>query len=258
MPRFRRRVLHETGALALARVECDGADAPRPADEGAEVAHAVVPLSGRFVWRGRAGRRVVDPTGALLIGPGDAYAISHPSGEGDVCLSVRGAVPAALFADGRRHLALDVPAQLALLALASAPAGDPLAVEEGVASALAPPAARPEPPARAAAVADAIAFTLAGRFDEPLGLGELAAGAGVSVFQACRLFRHARGTTIHGHRLELRLRHALGLLLDTRAGLADVAARAGFANQGHLGNRFRARFGVTPGQARARGRVERA
>jgi AraC-like DNA-binding protein len=49
---------------------------------------------------------------------------------------------------------------------------------------------------------------------------------------------------------ELRLRHALALLVDGSAPLADVAAQAGFASQSHLTNRFRERFGVTPREAR--------
>ena len=87
-------------------------------------------------------------------------------------------------------------------------------------------------------------------FDCPLPLGALAARVRLSPFAACRLFPRATGFTIHQYQIELRLRHALALLLETRRSLADIALEAGFANQGHFGNHFRRRYGVTPGQAR--------
>lgn len=260
MPRFHFQSLLRGGSLALWRVCCDGHDAPRPAPESSPDAHAVIPLSGRFAHRGRHGRTVLDPTRALLAAPGDEATITHPGGEGDVCLSARGAAVDALLAGGRRTVAIAAPAQARLARTAAAlVAGrvEPLAAEETITAALAPPEDRPRaaPAAAARAVADAIVFTLAARFDEPLSLAELADVAGVSVFHACRLFRRATGTTIHRHHVELRLRHALALLLDTRRPIAEIAAHTGFANQAHLGNRFRARFGVTPAQARAGARV---
>jgi AraC family transcriptional regulator len=72
----------------------------------------------------------------------------------------------------------------------------------------------------------------------------------VSVAHACRAFRRATGATIHARVREARLRHALALLLDTDRPIADIAIDVGFANQGHLGNAFAARFGVSPGRAR--------
>jgi AraC family transcriptional regulator len=64
------------------------------------------------------------------------------------------------------------------------------------------------------------------------------------------VFRAATGTTIHGFRRELRLRHALARMLDSRDSLTEIAAATGFASQSHLTNLFRARFGVTPARAR--------
>jgi len=124
-------------------------------------------------------------------------------------------------------------------------------VEEDLALALGS-AERPaaNAPRRDRAIAEAVRYTIDLWHDSRLGLADLAAAAGVSVFHACRAFRRATGNSIHRHRQETRLRHALALLLDTELPLAQVALEAGFSNQGHLGNRFRRRFGLTPGAAR--------
>ncbi len=73
------------------------------------------------------------------------------------------------------------------------------------------------------------------------------------MFHACRAFRRAMGTSIHRYQAELRMRHALALVLDTRRPLTDVAYEAGFANQGHFANAFRKRFGAAPSAVRQSG-----
>jgi transcriptional regulator GlxA family with amidase domain len=88
-----------------------------------------------------------------------------------------------------------------------------------------------------------------------LNLGDLAQAAQVSVFHACRAFRRARGTTIARFRQDVRLRHALALLMDTSRTIAEIACEVGFANHAHLTNRFVLRFGLTPAEARRRGTV---
>ena len=52
------------------------------------------------------------------------------------------------------------------------------------------------------------------------------------------------------HQVEIRLTRARALVLETQLPLAMIALEVGFANQGHLGNRFRRRFGVPPGALR--------
>jgi len=71
------------------------------------------------------------------------------------------------------------------------------------------------------------------------------------VFHACRVFHATAGTTIHGFRRELRLRHALARILDGDEPLADIALAIGFASHSHLTNQFRARFGIPPARARS-------
>lgn len=91
--------------------------------------------------------------------------------------------------------------------------------------------------------------------DEHLGeavvLQDLAALAGVSEGHLTRGFREATGLTPHQFVIWRRLDRAQGLLGDLDLTLQQVAQRVGFASASHLGEAFRRRFGVTPGQYRA-------
>lgn len=58
------------------------------------------------------------------------------------------------------------------------------------------------------------------------------------------------GQTPHRWVLALRLAHAESLLRQSPAGLADIAASCGFANQQHLTRVMRRRLGTTPGRYR--------
>lgn len=84
-------------------------------------------------------------------------------------------------------------------------------------------------------------------FAEDPSLAELAAHAGVSRFHLLRAFRHHMGLPPHLYQTQLRLRHARKLMLAGEAPAAAAAA-AGFADQSHMIRRFKAAYGVTPGQ----------
>ncbi|BCJ39447.1 hypothetical protein GCM10010168_63050 [Actinoplanes ianthinogenes] len=81
------------------------------------------------------------------------------------------------------------------------------------------------------------------------GLRELAGRFGMTRETLIRRFARETGMTPHAYRVVTRLNEARSLL---RAGVApaEVAARAGFADQSHLGRQFRAAFGATPGDYR--------
>ena len=115
---------------------------------------------------------------------------------------------------------------------------------------LASEGARPSSSARDRAIADMIAYTVDLRFNEHLALTELSAAASVSVFHACRAFRRAIDMSIHRYQQTVRLRHALAMVLETSVPLARIAVDTGCANQGHLGNVFHRRFGLTPARLR--------
>ncbi|MEU9873968.1 helix-turn-helix domain-containing protein [Actinomadura sp. NPDC048021] len=92
--------------------------------------------------------------------------------------------------------------------------------------------------------------------DPGLTPGEVASVLGVSVRHLGRIFETA-GTTPARHILERRLQRARDELASpaaARTTIADVAYRWGFSSQAHFARRFRARFGLTPSEARAASR----
>ena len=88
------------------------------------------------------------------------------------------------------------------------------------------------------------------RLGEQLRLADIAAAARLSPFYFLRTFKRATGMPPHAYLNQVRLERARELL---RAGepAAQVAAATGFADQSHLARRFKAAFGITPGQYRA-------
>jgi len=228
--------------VRVLRAVCDGCDGPRPCEEHTPVAHLWLVTSGAFELRDRRGRHVVDPTRALVLAAGDPFTIRHPAGP-DVCLSIRGPLVEDLARAGSHQITLDAETHARIAAACRA--GDAFALAEEIA------ALAPGEPTEDRDLAHALAHELRLRFAEQTPLSELAEAAGVSVFHACRVFRRETGSTLHGYRRELRLRHALAMLIDGDEPLADIAAAAGFASQSHLTNQFRARFRATPGQVRS-------
>lgn len=256
MPHFREQPLFQSEAAELTRYACDGHDDPRPAAE--EVGHTqlMFVLSGSFELRGRAGREVADPSGVFLFAGGEEHVIRHPHGEGDVCLTLRGRAAARLTRERRGRVSLRPSALLGLHRLVRRGAAlDALFIEETIHAAL------DEAPLERAGprdLADAIAYEIALHFREARSLEEIAQAVGVSTFHACRVFRRARGTTIHQHREALRLAHATALLLDTDRTIAEIASDVGFSSQAHLTHRLARAHGHTPGALRKLSRTDRA
>jgi AraC-like DNA-binding protein len=97
------------------------------------------------------------------------------------------------------------------------------------------------------------------RFAENLLLGDLAAAAGLSIFQLIGLFKRSIGTTPHAYLTHVRLNAACSRL---RLGdsIADAAIAAGFCDQSALTRHFKRCYGITPLQfakAAASTRLER-
>jgi AraC-like DNA-binding protein len=259
VPRFTPRPLHVGRTLRLTRWLCDGHDAPRPVAEASREPVVMLLLSGRFAFRDRWGRTVASPSLAIAVDVDHEFEIRHPAaGCGDVTLAITGAVPRSLLEPGRTARPVSAAAYLRLARLAAAPAPDALAAEETAVLALdaLAPDGEPAPPRPASAadreVAAAIDHAIAVAGGAGVDLAALAAEAQVTTAHACRAYRRATGTTIHARVVEARLRQALALVVDTAQPLAEVAMTTGFANQGHLGNAFRRRFGTSPGRARRR------
>jgi len=248
MPTFRTEVAARSREVTALRCTCDGCDAARPHDEHVGEPALWLVTAGAFALRDRRGTRVLDPSCAVALAPDEPFTIRHPSGP-DTCIALRGTLVDAIVADGQRVLRLDASTHAGIVAaVAACRRGDADAL--AIADALAP--LGPDTAEVDDELARALAYQLQLTFAEPTSLDELCAAVGTSVFHACRVFRRATGTTLHGYRRRLRVRHALALLVDSDASLADIAAQTGFASQSHLTNIFRAELGSTPGRVRAR------
>lgn len=131
-----------------------------------------------------------------------------------------------------------------------------LEVEEQVVAflaALAPRAAERESagaPAESVArrkqLTDDARAVLASSLDENVHLAEIARRVGCSVFHLCRVFKEIHGTTLHGYRLDLRLRNALERLTGAGGDLTTIAMELGFCSHSHFTGAFRRQFGLTP------------
>jgi AraC-like DNA-binding protein len=84
-------------------------------------------------------------------------------------------------------------------------------------------------------------------FASNLTLTDVAAHCHISRFALMRLFSRHIGMPPHAYMTHVRLRIARQLLLKGEPA-ASVAAAVGYVDQSHLNKRFRAAFGVTPGQ----------
>jgi len=87
---------------------------------------------------------------------------------------------------------------------------------------------------------------LADRLADPPSLDDLARQCGMSSFALVRAFRAETGLPPHAYVNHLRVRLARRLL-DGGLAPADVAVRAGFADQAHLTRHFKRVVGVPPG-----------
>lgn len=131
-----------------------------------------------------------------------------------------------------------------------------LSVDEAAADALLPlahrhgraggPAATTPPDPGIARIRD----LLHAHCDRDFRLDDLAAEAGRSRFQVSRAFAAAYGLPPHAWLTRRRLEAARALLLGGEPA-ASVAAAVGFVDQSHLIRRFKASYGITPGEFQA-------
>lgn len=248
MPTFHTEVAARSREVTALRAVCDGCDAARPHDEHVREPALWLVTAGAFALRDRRGTRVLDPSCAALLAPDEPFTIRHPAGP-DTCLALRGTLVDAIVADGPRVVRLDARTHAGIVAaVAACRRGEADAL--AIADALAP--LGDDADDNDNELARALAYELQLSFADPTSLDELCAAVGTSVFHACRVFRRATGSTLHGYRRRLRVRHALALLVDSDAPVADIAAQTGFASQSHLTNVFRAELATTPGRVRAR------
>ncbi len=88
------------------------------------------------------------------------------------------------------------------------------------------------------------------RLAKDVSIGELAQAAGFSRTQFVRLFKNSFGCTPYEYILDVRLREAESLVLNSEQPLAAIADAVGFSSQSHMTTAFVRASGVTPGALR--------
>jgi AraC family transcriptional regulator len=84
------------------------------------------------------------------------------------------------------------------------------------------------------------------RFEDELGLDELAQSVGLSTAHFARMFRKSTGETPHQFVLRQRLERAKAMLRSPDARILDVAVACGFKTQQHFAQVFRDVCGISP------------
>jgi AraC family transcriptional regulator len=85
---------------------------------------------------------------------------------------------------------------------------------------------------------------------ERLSLADLGRRLYASEYHLARAFRAETGFTLHGYRMQLRLRLALEPLRHADTSLTALAYELGFASPSHFTDSFRAAFGLPPSALR--------
>ena len=81
---------------------------------------------------------------------------------------------------------------------------------------------------------------------ERVGLDDVGRAAHMSPAHFARVFKARTGLTVAAALMQVRLRRALGDVLDSQDPLWRIASRHGFADSAHLSNTFRRAFGAVP------------
>jgi len=89
------------------------------------------------------------------------------------------------------------------------------------------------------------------RFNEPLGVDDMAAAAGLSRAHFSREFRREFGESPHVYLLTRRLERAAALLRNTDRSTAEICLDVGLTSLGSFTTSFKRMFGATPTEYRA-------
>lgn len=88
---------------------------------------------------------------------------------------------------------------------------------------------------------------LEAHLDGKIALRQVAEACELSVSHFARAFKQTFGMPPYRWLIELRVKRARGLMMDSRVPLADIAIQSGFADQSALSRSFKRIHGVTPG-----------
>jgi AraC family transcriptional regulator len=273
-PTDARRVLLASPLIGVHQLTCLRAQRGLSCEE-CKTEHALgLTLSGVNVHHVGGRAYTASPSHVMLSNRGEAYRVSHPYGSGEVQLAfvprddllidlVAERDPAVQDRRERPFREHQLPAGAHLhfaaqLFMAAAAAGTATLVElEETAIALLRRLLSAAAPAPAAAdtrrdqeLVQRARAALAGLYDRPISLHDIAASAGVSVYHLCRVFRRATGGTLWRELQALRVDAALARLAHGEHDLTAIGLAVGFAHRSHFATAFRRRLGLTPSQAR--------
>lgn len=89
------------------------------------------------------------------------------------------------------------------------------------------------------------------RLDENIGLADLAAITGLSIYHFARQFRQSTGVSPYRYVLQRKIERAKQFLRDPKKSVLEASARTGFVDQSHFTKIFRRLVGVTPSEFRS-------
>lgn len=95
-----------------------------------------------------------------------------------------------------------------------------------------------------------VAALMEATIEEPMSLTQLSNKVGVSRRQVERLFKHYLGSVPTKFYLDLRLRRARDLLLQTNMSIIDITIACGFRSPPHFSKCYRSHFGYPPSHER--------
>jgi transcriptional regulator GlxA family with amidase domain len=95
-----------------------------------------------------------------------------------------------------------------------------------------------------------VAQLMEDNIEKPLSLDEIAAATALSRRQIERLFKRHLGCVPNRYYLQMRLRRARELLLQTSMPIIDITAACGFQSPPHFSRCYRAQFGCPPSSER--------
>jgi AraC-like DNA-binding protein len=266
MNELRVTLLLQTPTVGVRDVACNGACRHRSPSECAAATHLVFPYRGAYVRH--VGRRdvVAEANQVVFFNRDQEYAISHPVGGGDACLSVSigddllaELAPADQLEDGglavfrRPAGGVDAQAQALAARLRQGLARgvlEPLQAETLTLGLVRRALGDRASHARAASygrrkLADRAKLVLASDPARRWTLAEVAGEVGVSPVYLTQVFAQAEGAPLYRYQLRLRLAAALDRLADCED-LTTLALDLGFSSHSHFTAAFRKLHGCAP------------
>jgi AraC-like DNA-binding protein len=270
MNEFSVTLLLQTPTVGVRDVACNGACRHRSPSECAGATHLVFPYRGAYVRHVGRQDTVAEANQVVFFNRDQEYAISHPVGGGDACLSVSigddlltELSPAEQLEDGglavfrRPTRAVDPQVQALAARLRHGLARgvlEPLQAETLTLDLVRRALGERGSPVRAASygrrkLADRAKLVLASDPARRWTLAEVAGHVGVSPVYLTQVFAQVEGAPLYRYQLRLRLARALDRLGD-REDLTDLALDLGFSSHSHFSAAFRQHYGQSPGDFR--------